>query len=150
MEDFWIKAISNWRTKQMGMTGCTLPYLLGIQTELIPSVQPTPIDIYKLVESLASNSINKSFLLQECKMIKKIVIGEGVWINESKATKFGNLWVDNEILPFNANLGAVCEMLVNQYGHIVNDGTFSWDNEKIRWGAYSDKDRNYITFVISN
>ncbi len=151
--NIWITALSQWKAKKMGDTGCTLPFLAGMTKELSPPTDPTADDIKEILTYLLNNSSKDKFRIGFCPKLKYPIIEksasnggdleytEGEW-------RTPNLFVDEKIVERYAGTteNIVAGLLKDNTLHIENKHYSLSSNGA--WGDYTELEKTFIKTVL--
>lgn len=147
----WYKVLQHFENKHYIQNGLTLPFLCGINTELLNENEPLTID--EFVELVISNKTEINISILKCPNIGEFVFGildkhsiEVYKMNISKGSeiysKIENFYITDGSIQGVGNLDEIIRLFSSKYEDKINERTFS----KIdgNWQGYSETDKKRI------
>jgi len=142
--DLWIKALEEWKLQGMGDNGCTLPFLVGIQTQMENPTMPDSSDVKEILEYLFSDENKEEYFIRICPERNWTIIQKG------DADEYFGEWYGNHLLIDNRIAGnlrrspeEIINDLVEESEPIIREGKYSLDKNRV-WGDYSVKEKEFI------
>ena len=153
-QNLWYSLIELLRKKDIIIDGLTIPFILGAQKFLDPSIVIGDNSIFELLTAIVHSDTNEKAVLKDCAGNQYIIALRSKQFckdNLSDALVFKNkkrnesLYVANNVAFLGDTIKEISGSLNEKYKGLFVKETFSWNDTKMRWSVLSDMEKEIIT-----
>ncbi|MFT3912064.1 MAG: hypothetical protein QM737_21745 [Ferruginibacter sp.] len=153
-KNLWYSLIELLRKKDIIIDGLTIPFILGAQKYLDPSMVIGDNSIFDLLTSIVQSDTNEKAVLKDCAGNQYIIALRSKQFckdNLSNARVFKNkkrnesLYVANDVAFLGDTIKEISNSLNEKYKGLLERETFSWNDTRMRWSALSEMEKEIIS-----
>ena len=152
-QNFWYNLIELLREKDIIIDGLTIPFIIGAQKYLDPTLEINDDSIFLFLTGIVHSDTNEKAVIKDCagnqyiialrskQFCKDNLVTARVFKNKKG---YDSLYLSNEVAFLGKTLKEISKSLNEKYKGLFIKETFSWNDSKMSWNKLSDMEKDII------